>query len=335
MGYRLGIYQDKEMIQKMTEQSFLSSLNAVSPLNIPTYDGSGEAVHPSILYFTNRWNGYRYWMAFTPYTKSQEEYENPSIVVSNDGIHWVQPEGLVNPVVEKPEDGHLSDPNLCLSFNNRLFMFYRKRYRIGNGMDYDEIFTMYSKDGVHWSSPESILAGDKEKGAALLLSPAVIIHSSQYYLYTVSYRNRSIQLRVSDSLIGPWSNPVDITLSRNLPDNIVPWHINAVRYRDYFEFIIVMQDKNRIEADSLYYGWSSDGKSILLYDKPILHPSKNGWDDGKIYQGSLVPIIKYGRFRGYYLYYSARGKNKVWNIGRTMAGLIGSSITSKESIIKE
>jgi hypothetical protein len=55
-------------------------------LNIPTYDGSGQAVHPDIYYNANGWNGYYYWMAMTPYPNGDAAYENPSIIVSNDNL---------------------------------------------------------------------------------------------------------------------------------------------------------------------------------------------------------------------------------------------------------
>jgi hypothetical protein len=44
--------------------------NASAPLTIPTYDASGQAIHPDVIDFGsgNTWNGYRYWMAMTPYT---------------------------------------------------------------------------------------------------------------------------------------------------------------------------------------------------------------------------------------------------------------------------
>ena len=63
-------------------------------LNIPTYDGSGQAVHPDVYYNANGWNGYRYWMAMTPYPNGNAAYENPSIVVSNDNLNWIVPPGL-------------------------------------------------------------------------------------------------------------------------------------------------------------------------------------------------------------------------------------------------
>src|ERR1700750_1662651 len=46
----------------------------------PTYDGSGQAVHPDIVAFDAPWHGARYWMTMTPYPKSNQHLENPSIL---------------------------------------------------------------------------------------------------------------------------------------------------------------------------------------------------------------------------------------------------------------
>lgn len=58
-------------------------LNKLYRVNIPTYDGSGQAVHPSIIY-----NKREYILAFTPYRNTNDKLENPSIVVSNNGINF-------------------------------------------------------------------------------------------------------------------------------------------------------------------------------------------------------------------------------------------------------
>lgn len=76
--------------------------NAPSPITTPTYDGSGQTVHPSVLDFGQgiirpghtAWNGYRYWMAMTPYPNSQAIYENPSLLCSHDGLTWTEPPGF-------------------------------------------------------------------------------------------------------------------------------------------------------------------------------------------------------------------------------------------------
>lgn len=54
-------------------------------LNIETYlAGKDQPTHPSVISFDNTWNGYKYWMTYTPYQEGNGEEENPSIAVSND-----------------------------------------------------------------------------------------------------------------------------------------------------------------------------------------------------------------------------------------------------------
>lgn len=70
---------------------------ARTSLTIPTYDGSGLCIHPSVVDFgSSTFRGFRYWMAFTPYT--DVTYERPSLVCSNDGVAWSVPSGLTNPI---------------------------------------------------------------------------------------------------------------------------------------------------------------------------------------------------------------------------------------------
>src|SRR5438093_1338690 len=49
-------------------------------LVVPTYDGSGQSVHPDIVAFPDSWSGAYYWMAMTPYPNGDPTYENPSLL---------------------------------------------------------------------------------------------------------------------------------------------------------------------------------------------------------------------------------------------------------------
>ena len=69
------------------------------PLDIKTFDGSGSLTHPSILFFENGYNKYRFWMVFTPYDNNNVQLENPCIVVSNDGIHFEKLKGSNDPLL--------------------------------------------------------------------------------------------------------------------------------------------------------------------------------------------------------------------------------------------
>ena len=75
------------------EEIFTPLKNAESHLNIPTSDGAGQCNHPSVIDFLSEyqlpeWNGYRYWMAMTPYPNSDATKECPNLVASHDGINW-------------------------------------------------------------------------------------------------------------------------------------------------------------------------------------------------------------------------------------------------------
>ena len=94
--------------------TFDSIDNASEKLDLETYDGSGETIHPDIVYFPDGWHGYKFWMVNTPYPNNDGALENPSIWCSNDGSSWVIPDGLTNPIVAKPASGVNTDP--CIMY---------------------------------------------------------------------------------------------------------------------------------------------------------------------------------------------------------------------------
>ena len=300
------------------EYSTFSAINAAYPLKIPTYEKSGQAIHPDIIFVPTKWNGYHYWMAYTPYPYTHERYENPSIVVSNDGISWKVPANLHNPVIKKPTNGHLSDTNLCLGSDNRLYMYFRERHRFqGITPDYDEIFVSSSADGIHWEDPQSVARS--EKGFADVLSPAVIRMGNKYYMYTVSWdAGNIIQLRTSYIPRGEWSAPLDVQLVGTPQEpGYVPWHINVVEVEGVFYAVITMKNYSvHGRRNLLFMAQSSDGRIFYLQGQPLLRNSETGWDNGGLYQSALIPAFgnKNETFR---LYYSAfnRASKRVWKTG--------------------
>lgn len=99
--------------------------------------------HPDVEYFENGFNGFKFWMAFTPYfgaigaSGDAILYENPTIVASNDGLNWSEPSSIVNPIQKRPSfkdgivrnvadtlQGYWSDTDLLFT-DNRLELFYR------------------------------------------------------------------------------------------------------------------------------------------------------------------------------------------------------------------
>ena len=59
-----------------------SSTNALTALCFKNYLGNTQNIHPKVLYFPEKWNGYKFWMAYTPYPKGKTDAENPCMAVT-------------------------------------------------------------------------------------------------------------------------------------------------------------------------------------------------------------------------------------------------------------
>lgn len=108
------------------------NLRADTPLTTPTYDGSGQTVHPFVIDFLREhgmatWRGYRYWMGITPYPNGNASYENPSILASSDGLTWIVPSGITNPLYNTPSNGHNDDPSIAYDPVSNEIRFYWMR----------------------------------------------------------------------------------------------------------------------------------------------------------------------------------------------------------------
>jgi hypothetical protein len=111
------------------------------------------------LFFFDKWNGYRYWGVFAPYPKTQQKYENPCLVVSNDAWTWIVPPGVTNPIFLKPTDeeggGNNSDPSLVASPDGSKLYLVWTAENISDpaspGETFSEVRVSESSDGVKWS----------------------------------------------------------------------------------------------------------------------------------------------------------------------------------------
>jgi hypothetical protein len=191
-------------------------------LSIPTFEGSGQAVHPDVA----TWSGTSrlpLLMAFTPYPFGDAGAENPSLVESANARHWRVPAGLTNPVA-RPEAGHLSDPDLVFDpVEGVLHMYYRE---VSGGRNLIRHLT--SRDGVAWLGGAVVLSLPSH-GA---VSPAVTRsgHDPQWSMWTVnsgaagcSARSTTIELRRSGNGVD-WSAPVVTDLVQ--PGQVI-WHLDV------------------------------------------------------------------------------------------------------------
>ena len=157
-------------------------LNAKSPLNIETYDGGNEGLHPSCLYFKEEWNGYKFWFVFTPYKDMNDAIENPCMYVSQDGEKFAPLEGAnpLDDITLPKEQEYNSDPELVYNSDlNRIECWWRRvqrdKYPTEDGKNREIIYRRFTYDGRTWSEKEVMLdLKNPFNETRLCISPALI-----------------------------------------------------------------------------------------------------------------------------------------------------------------
>ncbi|MDD4321593.1 MAG: hypothetical protein PHH31_08660, partial [Acidaminococcaceae bacterium] len=268
-----------------------------------------EIVHPSILFFPNGWNGYKYWLGYTCFDNGGSTFENPCISVSNDNVTWTTPTGLTNPVEPEPASGFNADVNLFMSPDEKT-MYMVFKYHVGG------VATTYirsSTDGVNWTAKEALFTNSFED-----LSPAVVWDGLQYKMWTVKNDDtpNNFYLRTATNATGPWSDP--ILCSYTLPSSREPWHMDVRKVGNQYHMLL------HADNNLPYFGKSEDGLSWVFGTEPVFL-TEAGINDGyykhtmypKLTEEGLVYGLWYGTSIPYYICYSEikfnRTKEKTYN----------------------
>jgi hypothetical protein len=296
--------------------------NALAPLSTPVPYSGDELVHPDVYFNESGWNGYRYWMAVTPYEGTDSQYENPSVYASNDGQAWETPAGLTNPIVPYPGalNGYNSDPDLVDGRDGKLYLFYRHRHGSQN-----DIYVTSSTTGAVWGAPVLTLVSlDADDGAA---SPGIVFDGETWTMYYVSLPTvgaKTIRKRTAASPVGPWSAPVAVTIAA-APVGKEFWHLDAIQRAGQTILLLCIANAGGFGANgSLYFATSSDGESFSLAPAPALGPV-GGWQT-TIYRATFVQIND-GHEERFAIWYSANGASG-WKLGYTEATLRPQSVAS-------
>ena len=193
-------------------------------LDIPTYDGSGQAVHPSMLVQDK---SPRFVLSFTPYTDTDDHVENPSIVVSDDGLNFREEKPGLNPLVPAPEKDHNDDPELFYS-NGKYGILYLETMR----PEKQSLILLESTDRIHWEKRvihEEPL--DQESGL-FMLSPKYIEKDGLSYLFYVNrdasggYRIEYVTGKDVYSLDFAHRKTVTVSGLKELP-----WHLDIILHQ--------------------------------------------------------------------------------------------------------
>lgn len=274
----------------------------------PTPDRSGTCVHVDVCQAEEGWNGYRYWMTFAPY--QTVEQENPNVLVSNDGRNWSVPFGLTNPIdsVENASyDRHLSDPDLLLDSDRKLWVFYRMVEK-GKNENRELILVKSSKDGTTWSTGDTILDSRTEG----YLSPSLVAETGHYTMWYVDEQAEPNELhkRTCNIPNGAWSEPTVCNI--RAPSDLDIWHIDVTKIEDqYYALVVTTFFSGAGGTGELWLAVSSDGNNWTLGNHPLLEGTKvvSEWDAASVYRSSGIWLKNEGKMR-----------HALWYVGKNSIG---------------
>lgn len=236
------------------------------PIDIATYEGSHQVVHPDYAAAPAGAFGLPQHLAITPYPFGNAKYENPSLFSGTRLDVWELAPGVPNPIV-LPDQGYLSDPDLVyVPELEELWLYYRQ-------VTSDNIVQLVrSRNGREWSAPVEVARAPNHG----LVSPSVVRRAADdWWMFSVnsgpvgcSAAATTVEVRRSaDGL--HWSAPAPAELAQ--PD-LWPWHIDVqwIPSRNAFWAIYNAKTKGGCTTPAVFIATSTDGLTWQPVAKPVL-----------------------------------------------------------------
>lgn len=238
------------------------ALDLFRPLDLKTYEGSNETVHPD--YVATPFGRF---LVVTPYPGGNRNFENPSVYTGFGSWRWRAPAGLTNPVAKPSSSSYLSDPDMVYDgTSGQLFLYYRQ---VDNSNDIDLV---RSSNGVTWSTPVRVVAAPRDQ----VVSPAVVRRSaSEWLMWAVdagpsgcSARTTQLVLRRSTDGV-TWGTPEDVSLGQGAP---MPWHIDVQWIPSKQEYWAMYSAKpdGSCGTPAMMFARSSDGVAWSVNEIPLV-----------------------------------------------------------------
>ena len=288
----------------------VSSSGSFQRMTLPTHLADKiQATHPSVKFFPEGWNGWRYWMGFTPYPSGNDAHEDPCLAVSQDGKTWTTPTGFSNPLADAPGGTvYNADSELAISPDGAT-MYYMWR-RANTSTRTVDFLVRSSTDGVTWT-PEVVAMSHPDYNVANYVSPSLLHDGTQWVMWAVDTAtdpNRLVRLTAA-SVLGPWSSAVACTASAGANRDF--WHVSVVRTVDGYLALMNDTTLNVTGGDGdLYLMTSTDGltwkSGIPVVKRPL------GTQFTNLYRGALVPTDY-----GFEMWFGAYNNSNFWAIYRT------------------
>lgn len=335
--------------------------NAAEPLDLPTFDAPGKIkgeTHPDMLYFENGWHGYKYFMGVTPNQNGNSQFENPYILVSNNGDDWELMPNLTAPLTgikEEPTPYHNCDEDLVYDETTDQIYLYYNWVDDGNPnakaevrlfiIGYDETKgEFYSVSG---ETPICAVVTDKRYDA---LSTSIVVKDGKWEMWAIDTHkgqnfgwnstNNEVEYRTSNDGIN-WSDEISLEATFSQP-GYEHWHIDvqwvpeAGDNGEYWAIYPAWPAGGNSQRTWLFFARSTDGQVWTTYEKPILSPRGGQyWDRNFIYRSTFLYEPENDLFRVWYASgYTGNADPGAWAIGytendfRDMIASIGKATTA-------
>jgi hypothetical protein len=288
---------------------------AIEVLQLPTYEGSGQAMHPDAAQTPRGWSAHDQHLVLTPYPYGHEVAENPSVYAGDDGLAWSVETGVTNPVAW-PRWGHLSDPALVWVPETReMWMYYREAW------DSNYVWVVRSPDGQRWGTPQLATAAPNHE----LISPTVVHRGpGDWQMWSVNggagctAPRTSVERRTSKDGI-TWSAPEPVVLDQG---TYFPWHIDVAWIPSLGQYWAIYNVKmgEQCTTPALFLATSANGFDWTTYPGPVLARGAIPEFADVVYRSTLeyVPQTDMVRF----WFSGARWGNQgyVWHIATQLRG---------------
>ena len=240
-------------------------LDVLLPLDLKTYDGSGQTVHPDFVATGAAWPGSNQYLFITPYPNGNGNFENPSIFESAQSAQWTVPAGVINPIFT-PHEGYYSDPDaVYVAERNEVWLYFRQ-------VTSENIIRLTtSGDGVHWSTPVTVTHAPNHE----VISPTVVHRAANDWLMWAVNGNigctgasATVELRRSIDGIN-WSKAEPVALSQ---PGFAPWHIDVewIASRGELWALYNVKTAGSCTTSAVYLATSIDGVHWTTFPSPVL-----------------------------------------------------------------
>lgn len=326
-------------------------------LRIPTYSYTAQGgqtqkaewdtTHPDVIDFAKtskeggKWGGYRYWMVLTPNQDGYSQYENPCLAASNDGVNWVVPNGIENPlsgVKHEPTGTHNCDTDLVYNpDSDDLWVYYVWEQDSPAGTPSNLRLIRVKEDGNSFAitsttdgKPYERLINSQYRYD--MQSPAVVRRDANTWLMWSNnsdsdnsgngWQSQVAFVELYTSTDGKnWTNKQSLadTLVLKGADGIasyIPWHLDVQwveSQNKYWGLFCAYPKGGNTNRTYLLFGTSEDGKTWTTYPKPLLAPRDNKWDNNFIYRSTFIYDDASGTLQVWY----SGGKSGGWRIAYT------------------